>query len=90
MSVQASQRALMSVAIAGFQVKERLSREFEKPMPDLNALYRAHVEAYESTAPNFREAGAEWERLYSMLDRWQIEAARKFLERALASPFAAP
>lgn len=82
-AVQASQRALMSVAIAGLQVKERLANELAKPLPDLNALYRAHEEVLELTAPNFREAHAEWERLYGMLDRAQVNAAKRFLQDQL-------
>ena len=78
-AVQASQRALMSVAIAGLQVKERLSSELAKPLPDLNALYGLHMEAYEMAAPNFREARAEWERFFRLLDKRQVESAKRFL-----------
>lgn len=78
-AVQASQRALMSVAIAGLTVTETLNREFKKPFPDLNAIYRAHEEVLDLTLPNFREAGVEWERLYRMLDRSQIDMAKRFL-----------
>ena len=78
-AVQASQRALMAVAIAGLQVKETLNREFRKPFPDLNVLYRAHEEVLDLTLPNFREAGVEWERLYRMLDRTQVDMAKRFL-----------
>ena len=82
-AVQASQRALMSVALATLQVKERLSQEIAKPIPDLNALYRMHEEVLDLTAPNFREAQAEWERLYGMLDRAQVDAAKRFLRDQL-------
>jgi hypothetical protein len=82
-AVAASQRALMSVALAGLQVKERLSRELDKPVPDLNVLYRLHEEAAELAIPNFREAHAEWERLFAMLDRRQVEAAKRFLREQL-------
>jgi hypothetical protein len=78
-AVQASQRALMSVALAGMQVKERLSTELAKPLPDLNALYGLHLEAYEMAAPNFREAKDEWERFYRLLDQRQVEATKRFL-----------
>jgi hypothetical protein len=78
-AVQASQRALMSVAIAGLQVKERLSSELAKPLPDLNALYGLHMEAYEMAAPNFREAAAEWERFFRLLDKRQVESTKRFL-----------
>jgi len=69
----------MSVAIAGLQVKERLSSELAKPLPDLNALYGLHMEAYEMAAPNFREARAEWERFFLLLDKRQVESAKRFL-----------
>jgi hypothetical protein len=82
-AVQASKRALMSVALAGLQVKERLSRELDKPLPDLNALYRLHEEAADLTLPNFREASREWERLYAMLDRSQVDALKRFLGEQL-------
>ena len=78
-AVQASQRALMSVALAGLTVKETLAREFSKPFPDLNVIYRAHEEVLDLTLPNFRDAGVEWERLYRMLDRAQVDMAKRFL-----------
>jgi hypothetical protein len=83
-AVAASQRALMSVAIAGLQVKERLSRELDKPLPDLHALYRLHEEAADLTLPNFREASREWERLFAMLDRSQVDALKRFLRDQLS------
>ena len=86
-AVEATRRALMSVAIAGMQVKERLSAEIAKPMPDLSAIYRLHEEAIELAAPNFRDASREWERLYTMLDGSQLEAAKKFLQKELGTYF---
>lgn len=82
-AVEASRRALMSVALAGLQVKERLAHELAKPLPDLNALYQLHAEAADLTLPNFREARAEWERLFAMLDRRQVEALKRFLAEQL-------
>ena len=38
-------------------------------------------------APNFREAQAEWERLYRLLDRRQVEAAKRFLQEQLGAYF---
>ena len=86
-AVAASKRALMSVALAGMQVKDRLSAELAKPYPDLNLLYRMHEEAYEMAAPNFREAAGEWERLYRLLDKRQVEAAKRFLRDNLGPYF---
>lgn len=89
-AVAASQRALMSVALAGLQVKERLSQELARPLPDLNALYRMHEEVLELAAPNFREAHDEWERLYRMLDRSQVAAAKRFIQEQLGFLALAP
>jgi hypothetical protein len=85
-AVAASQRALMSVAFAGLAAKERVARELARPIPDFEIIYRAHVEIVESAGPLFRVAGEEWERLYLMLDRAQVTAARRFIEDQLG-PF---
>jgi hypothetical protein len=82
-AVEASQRALMSAALAGMQVKERLSQELAKPYPDLNVLYRLHEDVMFLAAPNFRDAASEWERLYRLLDQRQVEAAKRFLQDTL-------
>ena len=84
-AVEASQRALMSAALAGLQVKERVSRELSKPQPDLNILYRIHEDVMFIAAPSFRDAKDEWERLYRLLDRRQLEAARRFLHQELGA-----
>ena len=89
-AVEASQRALMSMALAGMQVKERLSNEMSKPYPDLNVLYRLHEDVMFIAAPNFREAAAEWERLYRLLDRRQVESAKRFLREQVPLPFPLP
>jgi hypothetical protein len=86
-AVEASQRALMSVALAGLQVKERLSQEMAKPQPDLNILYRIHEDVMFIAAPNFRDAKDEWERLYRLLDKRQVDAAKRFLHEQLGAYF---
>lgn len=86
-AVEASQRALMSVALAGLQVKEKLSQEMAKPRPDLNILYSIHEDVMFIAAPNFRDAKVEWERLYRMLDRRQVDAAKRFLHEQLGAYF---
>jgi len=86
-AVEASQRALMSVALAGLQVKERLSQEMAKPQPDLNILYRIHEDVMFIAAPNFRDAKEEWERLYRLLDKRQVDAAKRFLHEQLGAYF---
>ena len=85
-AVAASQRALLSVALAGLSAKERVASELARPVPNLDVIYRAHVEIVEASAPLFREAGGEWERLYKLLDRSQVTAARRFIEDQLG-PF---
>jgi hypothetical protein len=85
-AVAASQRALMSVALAGLAAKERVADEMARPLPDLNVLLKAHQDVIETTLPLFREAGGEWERLYGMLDRSQVTAARRFIDDQLG-PF---
>ena len=82
-AVEASHRALMSVALAGMEVKQRLSQEMAKTYPDLNVLYRIHEDVMFLAAPNFRDAAAEWERLYRMLDRRQVESVKRFLQETL-------
>jgi hypothetical protein len=82
-AVEASQRALMAAALAGLQVKERLHDELAKPWPDLNVLFRMHEEVIEMAGPSFREAAAEWERLFRLLDRRQVDAAKRFLRENL-------
>ncbi len=85
-AVAASQRALMSVALAGLAAKERVADEMARPLPDLNVLLKAHQDVIEMTLPLFKEAGGEWERLYGMLDRSQVTAARRFIDDQLG-PF---
>lgn len=82
-AVAATQRALLSVGLAALQVKGRLAEELAKPKPDLDALARAQEEAIEQTRPLFREAHAEWARLYAMLDPDQVAATRAFVEEKL-------
>jgi hypothetical protein len=54
-------------------------------MPDLNVLYRLHEEAVELAVPNFRDASDEWDRLFRMLDRSQVDAAKRFLKEQLGA-----
>ena len=82
-AVGASKRALLSVALAGLEIKERLAQEFQKSRPDLNALYAAHDLLVSQTAPAFREAHDEWGRLYATLDEDQVAIARAFIRDKL-------
>jgi hypothetical protein len=82
-AVSASQRALLSVAFIGMQMKERIGTELAKPKPDLDAIARAQDEAIEQTRPAFREARVEWARLYALLDPAQVRIARDYVEQQL-------
>lgn len=82
-AVGATKRALLAVAMAGLQVKERISKELEKPRPDLNTLYDIHEQVIEQNKPLFREARTEWSALYSMLDPDQVDVAKRYIEDRL-------
>jgi hypothetical protein len=82
-AVAATQRALLSVAFVGLQLKDRLAEEIAKPKPDLGALARAQDEMVEQARPAFREARDEWTRFYALLDPSQVARARAFVERKL-------
>ena len=82
-AVSATQRALVSVAIVGMQVKDRIGAELAKPRPDLDAISRAQEDGIEQMRPLFREAHVEWARLYAMLDNGQVRIARAYVEERL-------
>ena len=82
-AVAATQRALLSVALVGMQMKERIGTELSKPRPDLDALARAQNDAIEQTGPLFREAHVEWAHFYAMLDAGQVRIARSYVEDRL-------
>jgi hypothetical protein len=82
-AVAATQRALLSVAFVGMQVKDRIGAELAKPRPDLDAIARAQADAIEQTRPLFKEAHVEWARLYALLDTGQVRIARAYVEERL-------
>jgi hypothetical protein len=82
-AVSATQRAFLSVALVGMQMKDRIGAELAKPRPDLDAIARLQEEAIEQTRPAFREAHVEWARLYAMLDPAQVRIARAAVEEQL-------
>jgi hypothetical protein len=79
----ATQRALVSSAMAAMELKDRLQVELMKPMPDFGALIASQDAAIEMNRPLFREARDEWVRLYALLDDGQTALARKYLEEKL-------
>jgi hypothetical protein len=83
MAVGATQRALLSVGLTALQLKQKLAQELAKPRPDFGALARAHEDVIEQNRPLFKAAGAEWKKLYAILDDEQIAIARSFVEDKL-------
>jgi len=82
-AVGATHRALLSVALAGLGLKDRIAEELAKPKPDLRALARAQDEVIDQARPAFREARDEWARFYALLDPAQVAQTRAFVERKL-------
>jgi hypothetical protein len=83
-AVAATQRALLSVAFGGLQLKARIAEQLASPHPDLVELARAQEEIIAQSRPLFGEARREWERLYAMLDPQQVRMARAYVEEKLA------
>ena len=82
-AVNASQRALLSVALVGLELKERLQRELSKTVPDFSTLYRDHEQLYEQVRPHFLDARREWSKLYAMMDPRQVATAKAFIDEKL-------
>ena len=82
-AIAATHRALLSVALVGVQLQDRVAAELAKPKPDLRALARAQDEVLDAARPAFRDARGEWERFYALLDPAQVAQARAFVERKL-------
>jgi hypothetical protein len=83
-AVAATQRALLNVALTGMELKDKLTIEFSKPRPDLNAIYAANVAMVEQNRPLFNQARIEWQRLYALLDENQVVIARNYVDEKLA------
>lgn len=83
-AVAATQRALLNVALTGMELKEKLTVEFSKPRPDLNAIYAANVAMVEQNRPLFNQARIEWQRLYALMDDNQVEIAKAYVDETLA------
>jgi hypothetical protein len=82
-AVNATRRAILAVAMAGLQAKERVARELEKPRPDLNILYDIHEQMIEQNKPLFRDARTEWSKLFAMMDDEQAAIAKRYIEDRL-------
>lgn len=79
----ATQRALVSSAMAAMELRSRLQDELLKPVPDFGALVASQDAVIEMTRPLFREARDEWVKLYELLDEGQTAMAKRFIEEQL-------
>ena len=82
-TVGSTKRAMLAVAMAAMQLKDKLAAELAKNNPDFRAFARANEDLIEMTRPAFREAGEEWKKLYALLDDEQVEIAKNFLRENL-------
>ena len=79
----ATQRALVSSAMAAMELKSRLQEELLKAKPDFLALIASQDAVIEMNRPLFREAGDELAKLYELLDDGQTAIAKRFIEEKL-------
>ena len=77
------ERLLHEIETGGEEAVRRISKELEKPRPDLNALYDIHEQVIEENKPLFREARTEWSKLYGLLDPDQVDVAKRYVEDKL-------
>jgi hypothetical protein len=82
-AVNATRRAILAVAMAGLQTKERVARELEKSRPDLNILYDIHEQVIEQNKPLFKDARTEWSKLFAMMDEEQTAITKRYIEDRL-------
>jgi hypothetical protein len=87
-AVASTQRALLAVALAAMQIKQQLSDELAKPLPDFSTLANAHAAVVEQNRPLFKAAGDEWKKFYALLDDDQLVIAKKYLKENLEDLFA--
>ena len=83
MAVGATKRALLAVGLSFMEVKQRLAEELMKPRPDFSRLADSYDRIIEQHRPLFREAGAEWKKLYAILDDEQVDIVKDFLHENL-------
>lgn len=80
----ATQRALLSIGLVVLEVKGRLAAELAKDRPDFEFLVRDPDALVAQVRPHFREARAEWTRLYAMMDDDQVAIAREYMDKQFA------
>lgn len=79
----ATRRVGVAVALAAMEAKERLRAELRKPRPDFGVLADAAEDIVSRTRDLRREAKAEWEKLYAMLDADQVATLKRYLGESL-------
>ena len=84
-AVNATQRALLAVAMSAMEFKERLDRELAKARPDFGIFFDAQQDLIERNRPLFEEAAREWNRLYGLLDPEQVEIVKTYLHQELGN-----
>ncbi|HUQ29226.1 MAG TPA: hypothetical protein VM051_11580 [Usitatibacter sp.] len=89
MAVGATKRALLAVALSAMEVKDRLAEELLKPRPDFTRLIDSYDRIVDQHRPLFKEASAEWKKLYAILDDEQVLIAKEFLRDNLGRALAA-
>jgi hypothetical protein len=80
----ATQRALLSIGLVALELKSRLAAELAKDRPDFDSLVRDPDALIAQVRPHFREARAEWARLYAMMDNDQVAIAREYMDKQFA------
>ena len=81
----ATQRALFSIGLIAMEMKGRLSAELAKDRPDFDALVGDPETLLAFVRPHFRDARAEWAKLYATMSDEQLAIAREYGERQLSS-----
>jgi hypothetical protein len=80
----ATQRALLSIGLVALEIKGRLAAELAKDRPDFEFLTRDPEALVAQVRPHFREARAEWARLYALMDDDQVRIAREYMDKQFA------
>jgi hypothetical protein len=81
----ATQRALLSVGLVALEMKGRLAAELARDRPDVEGLLRDPDAMLSMVRPHFRDARAEWSKLYAMMDDEQVAIARDYVDRQFGS-----
>ena len=82
-AVSATRRAMLATSLVALEMKARLAQELAKDRPDFEGLLADPEAIASQVRPQWREAHAEWRRLYGMLDDRQVAIARDAIERRL-------